>query len=336
METMTVLDDEQPEDARVHIRGNIRNLGSTIPRGFIQAAIKDEVAAIPELQSGRLQLAQWMTDRNHPLTSRVFVNRVWHWLFGAGLVRTTDNFGITGELPSHPELLDHLAVKFMEDGWNLKRLIKAMVMSRTYRMSFDGPTLESDPDNRLISHMNRKRLDAECIRDAMLTASGTLDTRWAGPNIVDPKAVNANDSKTQNLEYNFPFNDSRRSVYTAAFRNVRHPLFEVFDFADINQPIAQRTTSTIAPQALYLMNHPQVIEWARSTAITVMSQDAKQGIRQAYHRSLSREPSPQELELTQEYLEASTSGNATDEERRDAWARLIQTLWATAEFRFIE
>ncbi|SKA90435.1 Planctomycete cytochrome C [Prosthecobacter debontii] len=336
MEAMTVLEDEKPEDAPIHIRGNIRNLGAKVPRGFIQVAMTPDTPAIPKEQSGRLQLAQWMTSPEHPLTARVFVNRVWHWLFGAGLVRTTDNFGITGELPSHPELLDYLAVKFMEDGWNLKRLVKELVMTRTYRMRSDGAGLKDDPDNRLLAHMNRKRLDAECIRDTMLVASGTLDSGWAGPNVTDAKAVNANDSKVQNLEYNFTFSDSRRSVYTAAFRNVRHPLFEVFDFADINQPIAQRTTSTIAPQALYLMNHPQVIEMARSTAAMVMNQDNDQGIRQAYRLSLSREPAPKELALATDYLEASISGNATDEERQDAWARLVQTLWATAEFRFLQ
>ena len=336
LEAMTVAEDEQPEDARIHVRGNIRNLGAQVPRGFIQVAIKGETSAIPADQSGRLQLAQWMTGRNHPLTSRVFVNRVWHWIYGAGIVRSTDNFGVTGELPSHPELLDYLAVKFMEDGWSLKRLVKEMVMSRTYRMSSESEAIETDPDNRLLAHMNRKRLDAECIRDAMLTAADSVNTRWAGPNVGDAKAVDSNDTKVQNMEYSYPFNDSRRSVYTAAFRNVRHPLFEVFDFADINQPIAQRTTSTVATQALYLMNHPQVIELARSAAQRVLKADSiEQGIQQAYLHSLNREATTKETEIAKDYLEASTSGNATDEERRDAWARLIQALWATPEFRFI-
>ena len=181
-------------------------------------------------------------------------------------MRSSDNFGVTGEAPSHPELLDDLAVRFMEEGWNLRRLVKELVMSRTYRMSSEAPVVESDPDNRLLARMNRKRLDAECLRDAMLAGAGVLETPWGGPNIADAKAVDSNDTGVQNLEYNHPFDDRRRSVYTAAFRNVRHPLFEVFDFADINQPVAQRTTSTIAPQALYLMNHPQVIELARTAA----------------------------------------------------------------------
>jgi cytochrome c553 len=352
-EAMSVADDEQPEDARIHIRGSIRNLGVPVPRGFLQVAMKGDVPAIPADQSGRLQFAEWLTGRSNPLTSRVMVNRVWHWLFGAGIVRTTDNFGSTGEAPSHPELLDYLAVKFMEEGWSLKKLVKEMVMSRTYRQSSfvvrasarqEGsenglkPELQTDPDNRLLSHMNRKRLDAECIRDAMLVAAGTMETQFGGPNVGGAGKVDSNDQKIQILEYGFKFDDTRRSVYTAAFRNVRHPLFEVFDFADINQPIGQRTTSTVATQALFLMNNPKVIEQARSAATRVLGETkaTPERIQLAYRYSLSREPNAKELDLARDYLEASISGNATDDEIRDAWASLIQTLWATPEFRFVK
>ena len=336
-EAMTVADDPLPEDARIHIRGSTRNLGAPAPRGFLQVALKGPVPAIPANQSGRLQLAQWIAGRSNPLTSRVLVNRVWHWLFGTGLVRTTDNFGSTGELPSHPELLDYLAVKFMEDGWDLKQLVKAMVSSRTYRQS-SGGQVPNDPDNRLLSHMNRKRLDAECLRDAMLAAAGTLDTTFGGMNVGGATKVDSNDQKIQNLEYGFAFDDTRRSVYTAAFRNVRHPLFEVFDFADINQPIGQRTTSTVATQALFLMNNPQVIEQARAAADAVLrdERDSNAGIDLAYQRSLSRLPNKKERQIALDYLESSISGNASADEKRDIWARFIQTLWATPEFRFLK
>ena len=335
-EVMSVSEDSKPEDARVHIRGSIRNLGAPVPRGFIQAALKGPAPVIPADQSGRLQLADWLTARDQPLTARVFVNRVWQWLFGTGLVRSSDNFGVTGEPPSHPQLLDDLAVRFMEEGWNLKRLVKELVMSRTYRMSSEGSAVESDPDNRLLARMNRKRLDAECLRDAMLAGAGTLDTPWGGPNIADAKAVDSNDTGVQNLEYNHPFNDRRRSVYTAAFRNVRHPLFEVFDFADINQPVAQRTTSTIAPQALYLMNHPQVIELARTAAGRLPLDGPRDAaLREAWRLALSRDPDAQERALARDYLEGAVSGNDGPGQVRDAWAQLIQTLWATPEFRFL-
>ncbi|MGV3664037.1 MAG: DUF1553 domain-containing protein [Prosthecobacter sp.] len=362
-EAMSVADDSAPEDAKIHIRGSTRNLGAAVPRGFIQAAMRPGTPAIPAANSGRLELAQWITSRDNPLTARVMVNRVWHWLFGAGIVRTTDNFGSTGEAPSHPELLDYLAIKFMEDGWDLKRLVKEMVMSRTYRMAssaqFSVPSAQSrdsetkhsepstkhfasltakDPDNRLLGRMNRKRLDAECIRDAMLVAAGTLDRAFGGQGVSDVKAIDSNDQKIQNIEYGYQFLDTRRSLYTAAFRNVRHPLFEVFDFADINQPIAQRTTSTVATQALFLMNSPKVIEQARAAADVVLksSEDDATRIHTAFQRSLQREPTTDEAAQVREFIDASQSGNATAEDTRDVWARFIQTLWATPEFRFVE
>lgn len=355
-EVMSVAEDSAPEDAHIHIRGSTRNLGARVPRGFIQAATRPGTASVPSDTSGRLQLAQWITSRENPLTARVMVNRVWHWLFGAGLVHTTDNFGSTGELPSHPELLDYLAVRFMEDGWNLKHLVKQMVLSRTYRLASSAqnaaPTtttqdslaqqfsglVAKDPDNRWLARMNRKRLDAECIRDAMLVAANTLDPSFCGPGVSDAKSVDANDQKIQNLEYGYQFLDTRRSVYAAAFRNVRHPLFEVFDFADINQPIGQRTTSTVATQALFLMNSPKVIEQARAAADVVLRAvpDTEPRISTAFQRSLQRPPRAVELTQVREFIDASQSGNATPEETRDIWARFIQTLWATPEFRFLE
>jgi hypothetical protein len=288
--------------------------------------MKGDVPAIPADQSGRLQFAEWLTGRSNPLTSRVMVNRVWHWLFGAGIVRTTDNFGSTGEAPSHPELLDYLAVKFMEEGWSLKKLVKEMVMSRTYRQSSfvvrasarqEGsenglkPELQTDPDNRLLSHMNRKRLDAECIRDAMLVAAGTMETQFGGPNVGGAGKVDSNDQKIQILEYGFKFDDTRRSVYTAAFRNVRHPLFEVFDFADINQPIGQRTTSTVATQALFLMNSPMVIETARKLvdrpAFAELKSDEDR-VTLLYLAIFQRWPSRQEVDLGLKYVASNPGG----------------------------
>ncbi|MDI1312468.1 DUF1553 domain-containing protein, partial [Prosthecobacter sp.] len=341
-EAMSVADDSLPEDAKIHIRGSTRNLGASVPRGFIQAALHGGAPDVPAEASGRLQLAQWITSRANPLTARIMVNRVWHWIYGAGIVRTTDNFGSTGEAPSHPKLLDHLAIKFIEDGWSLKHLVKQMVMSQTYRMASTNEASAAqhalDPDNRLLSHMNRKRLDAECMRDAMLTAAGTLDREFGGPGVSDVKAVDANDQKIQNIEYGYQFLDTRRSLYTAAFRNVRHPLFEVFDFADINQPIAQRTTSTVATQALFLMNSPKVIEQARNAADVVLksSTENDKRIDCAFQNSLQREPTAKEQVQVRDFLESSLSGNATADDVRDLWARFIQTLWSTPEFRFLD
>jgi hypothetical protein len=172
----------------------------------------------------------------------------------------------------------------------------------------------------------------------MVAAAGTLDRTFGGQNIQGGNKVDANDTKVQNLEYGFQFLDTRRSVYTAAFRNVRHPLFEVFDFADINQPIGQRTTSTVATQALFLLNNPQVIEQAQAAAEQLLRQaeDAKARVRLAYQRCLSREPSAVELDKAVLYLEAQCSGNDEGHDVRDHYARLIQVLWSTPEFRFLD
>ncbi len=364
-EAMSVADDAKPEDSPVHIRGSVRNLGAPVPRGVMEVALHGNAPRIPASESGRLQFAHWLTSETNPLTARVYVNRVWHWLFGAGLVRTTENFGVTGEAPSHPELLDYLALRFMREGWSTKKLVRLIVSSRTYQQSSEiegdetvrqgDPDKTSassvsssqrlivaasslDPDNRLLSRMNRKRLDAECIRDAMLAAAGTLEDKFGGPNMVSGKA-DSNSAASQNLEYNFVYADTRRSVYTPAFRNVRHPLFEVFDFADVNQPIAQRTTSTVATQALFMTNSSFVIEQARAAADRLLKDSAATDtslIDHAYQLSLARRPTARERATSQDFLEASTSGNATADERRDIWARLFQAIWSTPEFRFLK
>jgi hypothetical protein len=172
----------------------------------------------------------------------------------------------------------------------------------------------------------------------MLAAAGTLDRAFGGPGVSEVKAVDANDQKIQNIEYGYQFLDTRRSLYTAAFRNVRHPLFEVFDFADINQPIAQRTTSTVATQALFLMNSPKVIEQARHAAEVVLksSTDTEKRIDTAFQNSLQRSPTEKEQTQVREFLESSQSGNASADDVRDLWARFIQTLWSTPEFRFLD
>src|SRR5205823_6533739 len=157
-------------------------------------------------ESGRRELAAWLTARDNPLTARVIVNRVWHWLFGAGLVRTTDNFGTTGEAPTHPELLDDLAVRFMDDGWSVKALVRRIVLSRTYRLSSAGEARGRavDPENRLLGRASRRRLDAECLRDAILSTSGELSSEMGGPTF--PATLDA--------DYGYKHADTRRSVYS--------------------------------------------------------------------------------------------------------------------------
>ncbi|MFM8891898.1 MAG: DUF1549 domain-containing protein, partial [Planctomycetia bacterium] len=185
---MAVDDAETIADCPIFIRGNVHNPGPVVPRGFLTVATAGEPPRMPKDASGRRELAAWIADAEHPLTSRVWVNRVWHHLFGAGLVRTVDNFGTTGERPTHPELLDHLARAFTDGGWSTKSLLRGLVLSRTYGLSTRDDTQAAavDPENRLLWRMNRRRLDAEAIRDAMLVASGELDRTVGGPGIVDP------------------------------------------------------------------------------------------------------------------------------------------------------
>src|SRR5262249_55870880 len=159
------------------------NQGELAPRGFLQVAVTGTMAKLPANASGRHQLADWIASSDNPLTARVYANRVWHWLFGIGLGRTTDNFGTTGETPSPPELLDYLANRFIEDGWSVKRLVREIVLSRTYRLSSSSSEVltTKDPENRLFGRANRRRLDAECIRDSMLSVSGQLRLDMGGP-----------------------------------------------------------------------------------------------------------------------------------------------------------
>ena len=219
---------------------------------------------------------------------------MWTWLFGAGLVRTVDNFGTTGEKPSHPELLDFLATRFVEEGWSVKKLVREIVLSRTWQQAVG----KADPeDNPLFAHTNRRRLDAEQLRDTLLAVSGKLDLKYGGLNIGGAGDIDANNFSAQNTEYGYVYADTRRSVYTPAFRNKRLELFEVFDFGDINATMGQRNVSTVAPQALYFLNHPFVIEQARAAAEQTMklsgSDDEK--IATAFHRTLGRAPSSRRI-----------------------------------------
>ena len=344
-EVMTVSEHDQVGDSPIHIRGQIRNLGPKVPRGYLQSAFHGDAPKVPADQSGRVQLAQWITSPHNTLTARVLVNRTWLHLFGEGLVRSPDNFGVTGEKPSHEELLDHLAFKLMDEGWSMKKLVRYIVSSRTYGMSSDpgsalpgtGPAL-TDPENRLLWRQNRRRMDANALRDAILATAGTLDLTFMGPNISDAKAVNGNDGGAGNLEYNYSFNDTRRSLYTPAFRNRRLELFEAFDFGNINQPLAQRTTSTVAPQALYFMNHEFVMQQSHAAARRLLAMslhDDAERLAKAFRLALGRSPSKREAQLSADFVAVSASEtDATAAE--DHWAMLFQSLFACVDFRHVE
>jgi hypothetical protein len=300
---------EQKEirDLRVHVRGSVHNLGETAPRGVLQVTLTSPAAPMPKDRSGRLELAEWLASAENPLTDRVWVNRVWHWLFGAGLVRTVDNFGTTGELPSHPELLDHLALTFRQDGGSLKKLVRRLVTTAAYRMASANPakTGDADPDNRLLWKANRRRLDAEALRDAMLAIAGRLEPCAGGP--TWPAGLAS--------DYAYKHAAPLRSLYVPLFRNALPELFEVFDYPDPSTPTGRREASTVAPQALFMLNNPFVRAQAAAAASTLKS------VPEAYRRVLGRAPTAGEL--------------AAAERRKPSMEALVHALFASVDFRYV-
>ena len=322
----SAVEKSKPADLKIHIRGSIDNLGVVAPRGVLQVANYGPVPEMPTSSSGRLELANWIVDPKNPLTARVMVNRVWHWLIGDGLVRTVDNFGTTGEAPSHPELLDYLTVQFVQQGWSVKKLIRMIVKSRTYRLSVSSIEQQNDPENRLLGQMNHRRLDAESIRDTMLSVGGTLELEMGG-------ATFPANLKT---DVGFQFQNPRRSVYVPVFRCSLPELFEVFDFANPSLVTGRRDVSTVAPQALYMMNHMFVRTQSRLTAERLLSGSeltTASRIERAYLLILGRNATQAEISLSQEFLEAVTDTNRKSE--ADAWTQMVQVMFSTIEFRYI-
>ncbi len=324
---LTVREEPSAGDIPVHVRGNVHNLGEKVPRGFLQvASLNKPVSPIAATQSGRRELAEWIASTENPLTARVMANRVWHWLLGTGIVRTTDNFGTTGELPSHPGLLDHLALKFVQGNWSVKKLVREIVLSRTYQQGAANPAaLTVDPENRLFSHVPRRRLDAECIHDTMLSVAGTLDFAVGGPTLKPGTTA----------DYGYKHTGNRRSVYAPVLRNALPELFETFDFADPSVVTGRRNTSTVAPQALFLMNHPFAIEQARTTAQRLLAEklpDDTARVTRAYRLVLGRPPTDSERQIALKYIAA---GGADAAKQRDAWAQICQALFASPDFRYV-
>lgn len=325
---MSVQEAAKIGDGFVCIRGNIHNRGETVPRGFLQ--VLSAPGYNPNLsakESGRRELAEWLARPDNPLPARVMANRIWHYLFGTGLVRTVDEFGKTGELPSHPELLDYLALQFIDEGWSVKKFIRALMLSHAYQLSSAQPRTNApsaDPENRLIGRMSRRRLDAEAIRDAILAVSGQLDRSMGGPTV----------RKGTTSEYGYLFDDTRRSVYTPIFRNRLLELFEAFDFADPNLVMGRRNVSTVATQALYLMNNPFMMEQARHAAKAmraIPNLDDTGRLDRAYRLTLGRLPTEPERKIALKFLDEDRS----PERQAAAWERLYQTLFACIDFRYV-
>lgn len=280
-------DAEKPADMPIYIRGNPYAPGALIPRGVIGIATLDSQPTIPAGQSGRLQLAEWMIDNRHPLTARVAVNRIWQKLFGQGLVRSVDYFGLRGESPTHPELLDYLANRFMRLGWSPQQLIRSLVLSRAYRMSSanNAQAMQMDPDNRLLWRMNRQRLDAEAIRDGLLAVSGELQPSGGGPALVLERIENTGalmDKGVNPPNYTHrkprPSQEFERTIYLPVLRTTYSGPDRVrnfFDFVDPAQISGQRNESVVALQSLFLMNNDLFRQRAATLAKQLLAETSE-------------------------------------------------------------
>jgi hypothetical protein len=327
----------------IYIKGEIADVGATVPRGFVGFLSNGQAPAIPSNASGRLQLAEWLTASDNPLTARVMVNRIWQHLFGQGIVRTADNFGNTGERPTHPELLDRLAKDFMTHQWSVKQMIREIMLSRVYQLGTHGDAAnqQADPGNRLLWRMNPRRLDAEAIRDAMLMASGKMDLQPPGGSMVgsvgDGVASGYAD-RFVNAQFRY------RSIYLPIVRDFVPSCLEVFDFAEPSLVIANRDTTNVPSQALYLMNNDFVIEQAKALAhriSTTPGLDHAGRIRLAYELTLSREPTNAERARADKFLRNEVTGlipmnkGKVPAAAEEAYATFCQALFACAEFRYL-
>ncbi len=320
-------------------RGEIDKPGEVVPRGFVQVLTREPVSITRG--SGRLELADWLTAPDNPLTARVMVNRVWSWLFGHGLVGSPDNFGTTGQTPTHPELLDHLATTFVEQGWSVKKLVRYLVLSRTYQLAstHSDTCYEVDPENTLLWRMSKRRLEAEAIRDAILAVSGELElTPPVGSEIgrLGEGFSNAF-GRLGPIENRVRY----RSVYLPVARDLTMDALALFDFADPNVVVGERATTSVPSQSLYLLNNPFVIRSAETMARRLLARpgDDHERIELLYQRCLSRKPTEKEQQLANEFLRSypkvlEQDGVPRLRQRQVTWTALCQAMLGSAEFLY--
>jgi hypothetical protein len=318
---MVMVDRPNPGDARVLLRGNPNNPGPTAPRQFL-TVLSPETPKPFKDGSGRLDLARAIADKNNPLTARVMVNRIWMHHFGAGLVTSPSNFGLRADPPSHPELLDYLAARFVEDGWSIKNVHRLILLSRTYQLSSgENPHARAvDAENRLLARANRRRLEFEAMRDSLLFVAGQLDSKMGG------KAVDITTA---------PFS-KRRTVYGFIDRQNLPGVFRTFDLASPDSSTPQRYQTTVPQQALFMLNHPFVQEQARALAkrlATDMEPAAK--LQHLYRDIYARMPDADEMRIGLQFVEQSgrlKSGAGS----LSPWECLAQALLVANEFVFVD
>lgn len=327
---MGLTDHDEIEDTLpIHIRGNHFSLGEAVPRA-VPAVFGDADISFPDSSSGRLELAHWMARPDHPLTARVIVNRLWRWHFGQGLVSTTENFGVLGERPSHPELLDYLATSFVENGWSIKKLNRLILLSESY--SCDSEPLPSrdpevDPENRLLSFFPVRRLEAEAIRDSILHVTGRLDPEMGGKTIpLRNRQMVFNHTSEDHTSYD----SLRRTAFLPVVRNHVYDWLHLFDYPDPTMPTGNRPSTVIAPQALLLMNSTLMIDSSTAFASRVMKEEKTlhDRITRAWQLAFGTTPTAEEMAMSAEFL-----SEAPDSTRQ--WSLFCQSLLASNQFVYL-
>lgn len=337
---MVPMDVEKPQDEAVRRAGQFDQPANKVPRGFLQVVGNGNMR-IPEEKSGRLELARWLTDVENGagrLSSRVMANRIWHHLMGRGLVRTVDNFGRTGETPTHPELLDYLATRLIESGWSVKSIIREIVLSRTFALSSRNDEMSHgvDPDNELLWRAHRRRLDPESLRDAMLTVAGRIDLTPMKSSVwyLGDQATAVGDNKNRRRT-DFP----NRSLYLPAIRNDLPEIFDVFDFADPHATTGARPQTTVATQALFLLNDEMVMDLSKETARRFLKENASIRLHRLYETMFHQTPHETELKAFQDFVtktQKQMEQDGMDQPELEAWSSLCHAMFSMSRFQFLD
>jgi hypothetical protein len=325
-----------PVTQHVFIRGDYSNQGEEAPKGFPLILSRDTDPAPPPTGSGRLALADWIASKDNPLTARVMANRVWLWHFGEGLVRTPDNFGKMGERPTHPELLDWLAGRFIDSGWSIKSLHREILLSNAYRMSSDAvpETVAADPDNRLLTRFQRRRLDVEEIRDALLAVDNSIDYTMGGTLQSGFGTDGENSDKRLSVK---PEDYARRTVYLPLRRANLPALLNLYDFGDATTTTGKRVSTNVAPQALFMLNSDFLTQRSRRLAESLLKAESlspAQRLERAYLRVLNRAPSSEEIDFAVTYIARFREKFGAPE--LDAWQSLHRALLASNDFLYVD
>ena len=337
--THGVRDAKVIADTEIRIRGEAEKLGPLWPRGFLTAINVPDAKPVNKEQSGRLELAQWITSDTNPLASRVIVNRVWSKLFGRGIVSTVDNFGSTGDQPSNQELLDYLAIHFVQDGWSIKRLVRSIVLSRAYQLSSESidKHLELDPSNKLVWRHAPRRLSAEEFRDAILGSSGRLNSvRPEGSYTKVMRMIEIRDNGLEAKQIHEASDKSNfRSIYLPLLRGLTPRTLESFDPAEQTLVTGARDTTTVPTQALFLLNSAFVRKHSLTLAESLL-QDEKTSFAGEKIAKKDEEKPIDPDQADQSNVTPTEEVVVPGNPRSAAWLALVQALYGSAEFRFLK